>query len=68
MMLFFFVSADKNTTKVEKSRRRRENIDCAVRVGGRGGVQQRLLESARVSKRVKEAFQTPCPCKQGAAD
>ena len=55
----------KNATEAQKG-------DSAARVGGRGGVQQRLLESARVSKSQQESaksiWHASCPCKQGAAD
>ena len=42
--------------QIYKSRRRREKSDFAAMVGGRGGVQQGLLESARFAKNVCNAL------------
>ena len=52
-------------------RRRCEKSDSAERVGGRGGVPEELLESAK-SVRIRQSLQKhlgrPVPCEQGAAD
>ena len=45
-----------------------KNVFHPTRVGGRGGVQQRLLESARGSKIYKKRLKRFALCKQGAAD
>ena len=60
-----------NGRKSEKIETEAEKSVSPWWVGGRGGVQQRLLESARIGKSQQEARSirhASCPCKQGAAD
>ena len=57
----------KNRLQFEKSRRRREKVIGRIGSAGRAGSPESLW-SLQESARVKEAFQTPYPCKRGAAD
>ena len=55
----------KGGRKSEKFETEAERSGSACRVGGRGGVQQRLLESARIGKSLQKGFRRLVPLQAG---